>query len=1231
MHRNNSYSSHPDDHPSTSSRYPPPPPPPLSSLNGASGPAASGRPSTSFYLPPPIPSAKSPMNHSFGGSPGYGRDNHAQSPSGGHTDPQSWASNGLDRPSSSRAKSSSGWNPSNSGPSPRDTSGNRLPPLADLQHPSSRSHPPGWDVPSPGSYTMSNARGSGSTSVSSHYQHPHQQQQQNYHHQHSPSYRDSPSKPPHLITPVTSSHGPHWAVDNREMSPGMSRRESIVSQASAPARGSHFEDSPTIEESAPTSQSNSKGKHAAPSSGKEDNEGGSQAQKKKKRRVALSCAECAKRKQKCNRETPCQHCVARRVPELCVPYSRPATPPGGKGIKTEITSAKPSPSTARKDGENPPTVVVAQTTTSRPPSMLPTISVRVARLEAMVNAVVNRVEGVEGKALRDWRINHAPATTPPPLSAELPPDSEDEKKIDSSRPETSSTLSRKERSVEWDEDNGPGSEDAVVGGLDRETGVRNPLPQSLHDTGPVPLGLDYHGTPAEQLSKLFNDCGLNPAKMTKLLKDLPPRDLAEKITQWFFEKVNYVRYPIDEHLFRIAVESVYAKNSGAGAVLALPLVFIVFALSTRVAPDELVGDEQEKRLTSLRYYWNSKTAINIASAVKSENLHLVETRICTGLYLVLMHERRLAEGWAEFRYALTMGQALGLHRDGTKLGLDPYVTEYRRRLWSYLIHADATYSCLLGRPTAIDVNFADTLSPSNIDLSALRENKKAVPQPMTEPTFATYLILRGGLGRIVAKVTQHFQRLSGQNSSYKDVEALDAEFKQFVDSLPPTYKMLTPDKSYDKKLWFLPIHRYYIQTEILHFTIILHRPWLLRKLRSSRYALSRQACFDAAIKDYKLRQMFKVDCPDFFETLLGGSFREFNVAMIAGISIIIDPRASRAAEMKQIIQSFMEQHPHDPKMDDFSQKEAAIIYTLHQRAQQMESQRLAKKSITSHSGRLSVDNTSFERSTSKPPSGSSMGAPPNPTPPHSSDGSGGPRNAPLPAISPQSFVRASPYNTSLGPTPPGMGTSPEEDHPQRLLDHWLQSNTFFGPGTEGPNFGVGLYQQQPLQLSSTRNNSLTGIDPLTNPNAQAINFNVDPSQAHLPQDGTPYTVNPGFVDGGFGSTADTGPMGWMDPSLASSGPMMGTFSSQPLPQSQSQSQQQAMTNGNGGPMQMDMMGMGPPMDNMLTMNNGGVAGIGQGLIAQNQGGNSSQYWNALIDGIVTGLPTYDANLGSTSM
>lgn len=65
--------------------------------------------------------------------------------------------------------------------------------------------------------------------------------------------------------------------------------------------------------------------------------------------------------------------------------------------------------------------------------------------------------------------------------------------------------------------------------------------------------------------------------------------------------------------------------------------------------------------------------------------------------------------------------------------------------------------------------------------------------------------------------------------------------------------------------------------------------------------------------------------PDFLETLLYSSFRAFNSAMIAGLSLILDPHNERASDMRDIVQSFMAQHPHDPAADEFSQKEAAIV------------------------------------------------------------------------------------------------------------------------------------------------------------------------------------------------------------------------------------------------------------------------------------------------------------------
>ena len=193
--------------------------------------------------------------------------------------------------------------------------------------------------------------------------------------------------------------------------------------------------------------------------------------------------------------------------------------------------------------------------------------------------------------------------------------------------------------------------------------------------------------------------------------------------------------------------------------------------------------------------------------------------------------------------------------------------------------ADPSYSCLLGRPTCIDLASSDTRFPSNIDMRHMQGLKNLKPnetpsKPMHESTYATYLILRRQLAEIVGEIARLFSRIS-KPIHYDEIKEIDGLFNQFVSSLPPDFRLHNPDKSHDGASYYLPVHRYYIQTEVLHFRIILHRPYFLRKLRSSKYTLSRIACFDSAALDFNIRNAFKKDVPDFFETLLGGSFREF--------------------------------------------------------------------------------------------------------------------------------------------------------------------------------------------------------------------------------------------------------------------------------------------------------------------------------------------------------------------
>lgn len=64
-----------------------------------------------------------------------------------------------------------------------------------------------------------------------------------------------------------------------------------------------------------------------------------------------------------------------------------------------------------------------------------------------------------------------------------------------------------------------------------------------------------------------------------------------------------------EPQFRASYEALLAKEHRVHPIdlRFLPLLFIVLATAARLAPDHLFGDDGQRKVTSLRYYWSGKT------------------------------------------------------------------------------------------------------------------------------------------------------------------------------------------------------------------------------------------------------------------------------------------------------------------------------------------------------------------------------------------------------------------------------------------------------------------------------------------------------------------------------------------------------------------------------------------------------------------------------------------------
>ncbi|KAF8341422.1 fungal-specific transcription factor domain-containing protein [Cantharellus anzutake] len=617
--------------------------------------------------------------------------------------------------------------------------------------------------------------------------------------------------------------------------------------------------------------------------------------------------------------------------------------------------------------------------------------------------------------------------------------------------------------------------------------------------------LDEAAVAAERLRRLVSECGVQPHKVEELIRDLPPKSFADDLIDYYFEEINFTRYPIFESAFRTSYEALVSKAHRPHAldVVFLPLVFVVLAISVHLAPDTLVGDAKQRRLTSQRYYWSARRSMLIAASI-GESLELVIARLLAARYLTII--RRIVESWNVLGTAVRTGMSLGLHRDGTKLGLDPFQTEYRRRVWAYLYHADRAYALVLGRPHSIQDDFCDTLPPSNTDDSFLSSQSIVLPKdpPLSQPTVMTFVVLRHALSRIIGHIVSHFQQV--KPTHYSDVLGLDDELQRFIRTLPPHYS-LNPDKSLDETHRFIPVHRFLIVSEVFFIRISLHRPYMLRKLDSDRFAFSRRACFDSAISDFAVRQDFRQHVPASVIKRVRGGYREFQSAMIAGIYLALEPHGSDASTMHKILDTFLSNYVSDP--DETTIRELKIIELLKNKSLSV----AAGGPIQSPVPRKATPLPSEKGATSG--SGSWPTAPQTPTSVATSTtvGHDGPPEASilLELGQPRQSLTNSPDTRTMAMTPASLAqaasaTSPrsswpprpttavrissqteasfryttapdisngspldEEESAQRLLDHWVNNAQVDSVG--GGSFGIGSFDVSnilPSAWSTTR-------------------------------------------------------------------------------------------------------------------------------------------------------------------
>ncbi|PKK44520.1 hypothetical protein CI102_11136, partial [Trichoderma harzianum] len=227
-------------------------------------------------------------------------------------------------------------------------------------------------------------------------------------------------------------------------------------------------------------------------------------------------------------------------------------------------------------------------------------------------------------------------------------------------------------------------------------------------------------------------------------------------------------------------------------------------------------------------------AIYFASAVSFED---VEARLFLGLlalviYLSGLRVHNRGKGiWILNGLTIRIAQSLGLHRDGLRLGLPPFQSEMRRRLWWHLLSRDSRSGEDYGLENTSGQLLGSNVSlPLNVDDVDLSPDMKELPKPKNSWTAMTFSLINIELAKSIHKLadiaaTSSLSSPPTEDIRIKVIDDLSASIEGYLQNCNPV----------------IPQHRMTLLcsrflVRKLNFTTRLQWSFLRRTMKSDEFA-----------------------------------------------------------------------------------------------------------------------------------------------------------------------------------------------------------------------------------------------------------------------------------------------------------------------------------------------------------------------------------------------------------
>ncbi|ETS04832.1 hypothetical protein M419DRAFT_52813, partial [Trichoderma reesei RUT C-30] len=448
-----------------------------------------------------------------------------------------------------------------------------------------------------------------------------------------------------------------------------------------------------------------------------------QQQPCRRRRPALSCIECRRRKLKCDRKSPCSRCVATETQCSYTTYYRDK-PRAGHGQDSRMhvsSSSMPSPSTVH------PASTPSHVDTDGPSIVGTATSVREGSLRvgrtiearAAANSTLGSAESSTAPAADEIQIPNRPRLLNPELQdlrGRVPPGLPDAR-----------IILNKTRIMRWSHWVGIAKEFAPI------------ITCYGAACGFGDINAFHNAETREsilEVSELLQKCksvarSLKTGRPSRCLSSLnfdltpPTREVADKMTTLYFQSFESTHRILHQPTFWKVYERFWSSPESASAKLRLQ-VLLVIAIGSSLASHSGAN----AGLRNMVHQWIYAAEIWLSGPLEKDRLDISGLQIHC---LVMLARQIFSIGgdlvWISSGSLIHRAMQIGLHRDPRHLpNMSVLQTQLRRRLWATILELVVQSSLDSALPPRISFDEFDTEPPANCNDQDIEE-----PVPELKP------------------------------------------------------------------------------------------------------------------------------------------------------------------------------------------------------------------------------------------------------------------------------------------------------------------------------------------------------------------------------------------------------------------------------------------------------------------------------------------------------------------